>query len=138
MDPLLYITKSSKAKSPEPTNASRKNVTGEQHGGNYIARRQLGYNKDGKPRYRYFRTAEELERYNKWKSGDKAAKKQDKERHKRGDKLSDKKSKEDKKSEEKATNSPGKLISGPKLLGTDREKEDTEVTKSLIFVRRIS
>jgi len=100
-----------------------------------VSRIQVGYTKDSKPKYRYFKTTEELERYRKWKNGDKAAKKQDKKRHERADKLSSKKKKEDKDSAVISSNSPGRSVNGPRVFGTDREREDTEVKKSLFIWR---
>lgn len=45
---------------PVDTSAGKK---GEQRGGTYVARVQDGYEKDGSPKYRYFRTEEEYESY---------------------------------------------------------------------------
>jgi len=119
----------------ETGSAPSRSARGSQRGGNYVARIQVGYTKDSKPKYRYFKTTEELERYRKWKNGDKAAKKQDKKRHERVDKLSSKKKKEDKESAANSSNSPGHAVRGPKVYGTDRERDDTEVKKSLFIWR---
>lgn len=56
-----------KAGASKPVDASSK---GEQRGGTYVARVQNGYEKDGSPKYRYFRTETEYESYlhNKGKS----------------------------------------------------------------------
>jgi hypothetical protein len=143
MDPLLYIGKSGPDKKASTSSKGtaqsidKKPRVGEQRGGAYVARLQVGYTKRGKPSYRYFKTAEELERYMKWKSGDKAAKKQSKKRHEGVAKLANKKSQEDKESTGKTSTSVGKILSGPKVIGTDREKEDSEVKKSLgVFIWR--
>lgn len=37
--------------------------TGEQRGGSYAARTHIGYEKDGSPKYRYFKTAQEYQTF---------------------------------------------------------------------------
>lgn len=62
---LLYLrndllkSKDAKAGSNKPVAAK----TGEQRGGSYVARVQVGYEKDGSPKYRYFKTEQEYEAY---------------------------------------------------------------------------
>lgn len=46
---------------------------GEQRGGDYVARIQVGYEKDGSPKYRYFRTEEAYEEYLKGRGRSKAS-----------------------------------------------------------------
>jgi hypothetical protein len=46
-------------------------ATGEQKGGNYVARVQDGYDGEGKPKYRYFKTQDEYQSYIKKKGGKK-------------------------------------------------------------------
>ncbi|NJL53705.1 hypothetical protein HC928_00270 [bacterium] len=48
---------------------------GEQRGGKYTARVQIGYEKDGSPKYRYFQTEEEYETYLQGKGRSKESKK---------------------------------------------------------------
>lgn len=48
---------------------------GEQRGGRYIARVQIGYERDGSPKYRYFHSEEEYEAYLAGRGKSKAAKK---------------------------------------------------------------
>lgn len=48
---------------------------GEQRGGKYVARVQVGYEKDGSPKYRYFKTEEDYENYVKGRGQSKEAKK---------------------------------------------------------------
>ena len=43
--------------------------TGEERDGQYAARSQIGYEKDGSPMYRYFKTMEEYKTYLKNKDG---------------------------------------------------------------------
>ena len=47
---------------------------GEQRGGKYVARVQVGYEKDGSPKYRYFHTEEDYETYLAGKGRSKEAK----------------------------------------------------------------
>lgn len=62
--------------------SSAKISSGEQRGGAYFHRIQTGYNKDNTPAYRYFRSKEEWDAYNKHQSkvpeSDKKNKKEDK------------------------------------------------------------
>ncbi len=55
----LLKSKGAKAGSDKPV-ASK---AGEQRGGSYVARVQVGYDKDGSPKYRYFKTEQEYEAY---------------------------------------------------------------------------
>lgn len=51
------------AESGKPVPGKASGGTGEQRGGAYHARAQTGYEKDGSPKYRYFKTEEEYETY---------------------------------------------------------------------------
>lgn len=42
---------------------SKRDTKGEQRGGKYVARVQIGYEKDNSPKYRYFKTNEEFEAF---------------------------------------------------------------------------
>lgn len=63
---LLYLrndllkSEGAKAGSDKPVSASSK---GEQRGGQYVARAQVGYEKDGSAKYRYFKTEEEYQKF---------------------------------------------------------------------------
>lgn len=48
---------------------------GEQRGGKYVARIEIGYEKDGSPKYRYFKTEEEYEQYMRGRGRSKEAEK---------------------------------------------------------------
>jgi hypothetical protein len=48
---------------------------GEQRGGKYVARIEVGYEKDGSPKYRYFKTEEDYEKYMKGRGVSKEAQK---------------------------------------------------------------
>ncbi len=48
MEPTLYIL----------CKSEKEDLTGRQYGGDYVARANTGVDKDGSPKYRYFRTAE--------------------------------------------------------------------------------
>lgn len=69
---LLKSKTDTKAGSNKPADVS--GGKGEQRGGKYVARVQDGYEKDGSPKYRYFKTEEEYETYLKGKGRSKAAK----------------------------------------------------------------
>lgn len=56
----LLKSKGAKADSDKPVAVSSK---GEQRGGEYVARAQVGYDKDGSPKYRYFKTEEEYQTF---------------------------------------------------------------------------
>jgi len=100
--------------------------TGEQRGGKYVARVQTGYEKDGSPRYKYFDTLEERDKYlqSRGTSGD------GKKRLK--DKLTD----EQKEAKQKQKVSHGKVESGKLFVAKDKKekKESEEDTKKSISV----
>lgn len=54
---------------------SKESGRGSQRGGKYVARVQVGYEKDGSPKYRYFKTNEEYETYMSARGESKEAKK---------------------------------------------------------------
>lgn len=116
---LLKSEMKQKADAAKPTDVS--GGKGEQRGGKYVARVQIGYEKDGSPKYRYFKTEEEYEAYLQSRGKSKAAKK-----------LEQKVKREHEESTDKHT---GKIIHQPAsrkpgLLAKDR------VEKSLyLFVR---
>lgn len=64
---LLYLrndllkSEGAKAGSDKPVSAA--SSKGEQRGGKYAARVQVGYDADGSPKYRYFKTQEEYAAY---------------------------------------------------------------------------
>lgn len=77
---LLYIREElikseakQKAKAGKPVDVS--GGKGEQRGGQYVARVQIGYEKDGSPKYRYFKTEEEYETYLEGRGKSESAKK---------------------------------------------------------------
>jgi len=123
---MLYLreelTKSKDSKDPDkPTNIS--GGRGEQRGGKYVARVQIGYEKDGSPKYRYFESEEEYEKYLQGRGRSKAAKE-----------LERKVKREHEESKDKHT---GSIVHQPAsrklgLLSKDKEK----VAKSLrLYVR---
>lgn len=99
---------------------------GEQRGGDYIARIQIGYERDGSPKYRYFKSEEEYESYLSSRGRSKSAKQ-----------LEDKVKKEHKESTEKH----GKAkINEPKHPVSEKKKHGLlageKTTKSLrLYVR---
>jgi hypothetical protein len=74
--------------------------TSEVRGGKYAARVQEGYEKDGSPKYRYFKSQEEYDDYLKGKGGKKPKKKESKKK-KGGDKELDEKRKAEQKESKK-------------------------------------
>lgn len=77
---LVKSEQKGSADSSKPVNAHDGGSTqsggrGEQRGGHYVARTQIGYEKDGSPKYRYFKTEEEYETYLKGKGKSPEAKK---------------------------------------------------------------
>lgn len=102
----------------EPVNKSEKQ-TSEIRGGKYAARIQIGYEKDGSPKYRYFKTQEEYEKYLQGRGG-KKKKKKDKDKRKDGDTLEEKREKEQKESKEKQQ----KL-----MTASAKKKKEVETTK---------
>lgn len=72
---MLYLSKQLSGWSDLTKAASQ---TSEVRGGDYAARVQEGYEKDGSPKYRYFKTQEEYEKYLQGKGkGKKKKKKKD-------------------------------------------------------------
>lgn len=59
----LDVLKKSESASPQPKR-------GEMKGGKYAARAEIGQNKDGSPRYKYFATREEYKEFLARQSGD--------------------------------------------------------------------
>lgn len=47
----------------DPSSTMTESKVGEMRGGKYAARAQVGQNKDGSPRYKYFATQEEYKKY---------------------------------------------------------------------------
>lgn len=70
--PDLVKSEKQKADASKPTDVS--GGKGEQRGGQYVARVQIGYEKDGSPKYRYFKSEEEYETYLEGKGKSKAGK----------------------------------------------------------------
>lgn len=106
---------SQKAGAGKPVDTGGKK--GEQRGGTYVARVQNGYEKDGSPKYRYFRTEEEYESFlhNKGKSP-------------QAKDLEDKVKKEHEASKEKTT--------GHITASEDKEKKKHGLLKSVrLYVR---
>ena len=52
--------------------SSKKDTKGGQRGGKYVARVQVGYDKDGSAKYRYFRSGDEYKAYLEGRKGKKA------------------------------------------------------------------
>lgn len=117
-------------KPDKPSAYSGKNKQGETRGGKYVARIQIGYEKDGSPRYKYFSSFEERDKYveGRGKSGGKA-----------GEKLQHKLNKEQKKSKDKANTGQGKQARGDLFVRDDKkdderkkeENKDEDTKKSL-------
>lgn len=111
---------------------------GSQRGGSYVARTQIGYEKDGSPQYRYFRSEEEYEAYlkkhGKSKHADDLEEKLDKEQRESSEKakkkISDKKDVDD-------TSMGLKALKGNSKAKTGKEshsKADSgEAKKSLVL-----
>ena len=96
--------------------AKGKTSTGEQRGGNYFARVQTGYEKDGSPEYRYFTKPE----YDAYLSGDQSTKDKEESSQKKSEKkLKGKQEKE--RSEEKKKQS--------KLFTASADKMDKKSSK---------
>lgn len=91
---------------------------GETRGGNYVARIQVGYEKDGSPRYKYFQSIKERDEYlqNRGKTGESKRK------------LKTKLTREQKESKAKQDASHGKVEGGKKnkLYVKKKNKEDTK------------
>jgi hypothetical protein len=64
-----------KADASQPADSAHSGGRGEQRGGAYVARVQIGYEKDGSPKYRYFKTEEDYEKYLKGRGRSESAKK---------------------------------------------------------------
>lgn len=107
--------------------AKSKAQTNEVRGGKYAARVQIGYERDGSPKYRYFESQDEYESYLQGKKGRKGEDKRDKK--KAQEDLKDKTKEEQKKSSEKKRES----LLKPKKKDKDVKvsAKDTKVSKSL-------
>ena len=68
----IYLHKSLVKAAQLPSSADQ--GVGEQRGGSYVARVQTGFGKDNKPRYRYFKTAEEYKAFQESKKQTKTPK----------------------------------------------------------------
>lgn len=94
--------------------------TGETRGGKYVARVQIGTEKDGSPRYRYFKTQDEYESYLAGQKGKKErAAKQKKQAHKLETKVKEEQRTSKLKQEHSSSNKRG------------RAKKDVFTNKSL-------
>ncbi len=100
--------------------------TGEQRGGNYVARIQTGYEKDGSPRYKYFSSLEERDTYlqSRGKTSDSPKKR-----------LKTKLTTEQKESKNKEKASHGKVESGKLFVTKDKKEKEEKTEKSLsVFI----
>lgn len=110
----------SSPKVKEASGSSATKTTGEQRGGSYIARVQTGYDKDGSPKYRYFKSQDE---YKSWKEKNGKGAKKKKNPHN----LKQKVEREHKESTEKQG-------AAPQTKGSDPLKDNKKVSKGL-YVR---
>lgn len=113
-----------KAKAGKPVDPNTAK-TGETRGGTYVARVQNGYDKDGSPQYRYFRTEEDYETYLRNKGKSASAKK-----------LEEKVKKEHETSKEKTTghiesSEDNTKASDKKDDDDDKDKKRSSVSKGL-------
>lgn len=141
---MLYLRKSllgwaeeeelSKSDKPETKAGSGKPVAakakaGELRGGRYAARVQTGYEKDGSPKYRYFKTEEE---YSSYLSDSKSEGKSPARGHDKGSGKLESKVKEE--HEESTKKHRAKQHHG--LLSPDKEEKPKTTAKSLrLYVR---
>lgn len=117
----IYIrTDLVKGKKKDSDKAAAKNQQGEARGGEYAARLQIGYEKDGSPRYKYFKTLEERDKYleKRGSSGVEA-----------GERLKHKLNKEQKKSGERSKTGQGKTKTNKPLYVRDDKKSDDDKEK---------
>lgn len=111
--------------------------TGEQRGGKYAARVQIGIEKDGSPKYRYFESNEEYQEY--LEGSGKASKKDSK--NKDAKQLEDKVRGEQKQSKKKQERSEShkqgeerskrSMLLGGKTEDDKKKKDDDKAEKSL-------
>lgn len=90
---------------------------GEQRGGNYAARIQVGYDKDGSPKYKYFKTLEDRNKYLQSKGDKKDSKKED---------LKSKLKKEQAASKTKQDRGKGKVDNAGLFVKDKKKKEAKE------------
>lgn len=116
---LLYLRNDLlKSESDAKPKASKK---GEQRGGDYVARAQVGYDKDGSAKYRYFDSEEEYQSFLSAKGRSKGAKELESKVKKEHEESSDKQKQGNK---HQPTRKPGLLV------------KDKPVAKSIrLFVR---
>lgn len=116
---MLLFLRQDLLKSKASDVSSPQEKRGEQRGGTYVARAQVGYESDGSPKYRYFKTSDEYQAFL-----------QSRGKSKGGKDLETKVKKEHAESTEKQGQGDAKK---PSLLSRDKDKP---VTKSLrLFVR---
>ncbi len=110
--------------------------TGEQRGGDYIARVQIGYEKDNSPKYRYFKTQKEYDSYLAGKKG-KTKGSKDKKKDSKTKDLKEKLATEHKKVKEKETGKQFSSKQGLKREGKHgggvfvKEKKQKKLNKGL-------
>jgi hypothetical protein len=117
---------------PEKAKQDRGAKTGEQRGGKYVARIQTGYEKDGSPRYKYFQTLAERDKYLQGRGKTEVDGKK---------RLKGKLDKEQSESKKKEKASHGKVESGKLFVPKNKEskdKKEEETKKSLpVFIWRL-
>jgi hypothetical protein len=105
-----------------------KEQTGEARGGKYAARVQSGYEKDGSPKYRYFKTHKEYDAYMKGSGKKKDHEKKKKNREKESKEKHEKEHKEStKKQQRSSVHKLGESKQKQSLLL--EEKKDKEVAR---------
>lgn len=122
----LYLSKAN------PEGRSSGDQQGEQRSGKYVARVQIGYEKDNSPKYRYFKTVEEYKKYLAANGGKKDG---DGKQDKLKDKV-DKEHKGSKKKQQKAAKERARslFVSSKK---DSKKSDEKKVKKSLyLYIRR--
>lgn len=109
--------------------AKSKKQTHEIRGGKYAARVQIGYEKDGSPKYRYFESQDEYESYLQGRKGKK--KSDDSDKKKKREDLKDKTKEEGKEHSKKQQSLFKEGKKKKKQKDVKVSKKDTEVSKSL-------
>lgn len=104
---------------------SARQTVGEQRGGKYVARVQVGYDKDGSPKYKYFKTQEE---YKNWKEKNGKSSKKKKKTEKNPHNLAQKVDREHRESKEKQENAP-------RTAGSDPIKDNKTSIRKSLYVR---
>lgn len=114
---LLLKSKSSEssAKTTKTAPKQQSNAPGEQRGGKYAARIQVGYEKDGSPKYKYFDSLEERDKYLQSRGKTQVNNKRD---------LKRKMSREHKDSKYKQNTSQGKVTGGGLFVDKDKKSDD--------------